>query len=111
MSNFGPEDAANREVLQRLVALVTRFLEPEMALTASGEGLEFTESRPLGGTWALDALWNRLGIGAAMRRRWRAARTAPRSGLRVLQQAAKETSHRGRARMPATALGLWGASL
>jgi len=68
VSNFGPEDAANREVLQRLVALVTRFLEPEMALTASGEGLEFTESRPLGGTWALDALWNRLGIGAAMRR-------------------------------------------
>ena len=31
-------------------------------------GLEFTESRPLGATWALDALWNRLGIGAATRR-------------------------------------------
>lgn len=31
-------------------------------------GLEFTESRPLGATWALDALWNGLGIGAAIRR-------------------------------------------
>jgi len=31
-------------------------------------GLEFTESRPLGATWALDALWNRLGIDAALRR-------------------------------------------
>ena len=27
-----------------------------------------TESRPLGGTWALDALWSRLGIGPAMRK-------------------------------------------
>jgi len=65
--NFGREGAANREALQRLVASVTRFLDPEKALAAAGEGLEFTESRPLGGTWALDALWARLGIGPAMR--------------------------------------------
>ena len=31
-------------------------------------GLKFTESRPLGATWALDALWNRLGVGAVFRR-------------------------------------------
>ncbi len=67
--SFGREDAASREALQRLVASVTRFLEPEKALSAAaGDGLEFTESRPLGGTWVLDALWARLGIGAAMRR-------------------------------------------
>jgi hypothetical protein len=67
--NFGREDAANREALQRLAASVTRFLEPGKALAAgAGEGLEFTESRPLGGTWALDTLWARLGIGPAMRR-------------------------------------------
>jgi len=30
--------------------------------------LEFTESRSLGATWALDVLWNRLGIGETMRR-------------------------------------------
>src|SRR6266568_3328601 len=66
--NFGREDAANREALQRLVASVTRFLDPGAALAAAAEGLEFTESRPLGGTWALDALWSQLGIGPAMRR-------------------------------------------
>jgi Transposase DDE domain len=66
--NFGREDAANREALARLVASVTRFLDPGQALAASAEGLEFTESRPLGGTWVLDGLWARLEIGAAMRR-------------------------------------------
>jgi hypothetical protein len=66
--NFGREDQANREALQRLVASVTRYLDPGKALAASAEGLEFTESRPLGGTWALDGLWARLEIGAAMRR-------------------------------------------
>jgi Transposase DDE domain len=66
--NFGREDAANREALQRLVASVARFLDPDAALAASADGLEFTESRPLGGTWALDALWSRLGIGKEMRR-------------------------------------------
>jgi transposase len=66
--NFGREDAANREALQRLAASVTRFLDPGAALAASAEGLEFTESRPLGGTWVLDALWSRLGIGKEARR-------------------------------------------
>jgi Transposase DDE domain len=66
--NFGREDAANREALQRLAASVTRFLDPDAALAASAGGLEFTESRPLGGTWVLDALWSRLGIGKEMRR-------------------------------------------
>ena len=61
--NFGREDAANREALQRLAASVTRFLDPEAALAASANGLQFTESRPLGGTWVLDALWAQLGIG------------------------------------------------
>ena len=68
MYNFGREDAANREALQRLVASVTRYLDPDAALAASADGLEFAESRPLGGAWVLDALWERLGIGKAMRR-------------------------------------------
>jgi hypothetical protein len=66
--NFGREDAAGRQALERLVASVTRFLDPDAALAASADGLEFTESRPLGGTWVLDALWSRLGIGKEMRR-------------------------------------------
>ena len=66
--NFGREDATNREALQRLAASITRFLDPGAALTASADGLSFTESRPLGGAWTLDALWSRLGIGKEMRR-------------------------------------------
>jgi Transposase DDE domain len=67
--NFGREDANNRAALQRLVASVSRFLDPDRALAATaGEGLAFVESRPLGGTWALDGLWRRLGIDQTMRR-------------------------------------------
>ena len=66
--NFGREDAASRDALQRLAASVTRFLDPGAALAAAAGGLEFTESRPAGGTWVLDALWSRLGIGPAMRK-------------------------------------------
>lgn len=66
--NFGREDPANREALQRLVASVSRFLDPDAALAAAADGLEFTESRPLGGTHVLDALWSRLGIGREMRK-------------------------------------------
>jgi len=63
--NFGREEPAARETLERLVASVLRHLDPGRARSA--EGLEFAESRPLGGTWALDALWERLGIGPAAR--------------------------------------------
>jgi hypothetical protein len=66
--NFGREDQTNRAALQRLVASVTRFLEPDQALAAAAEGLEFIESRPLGGTWTLDRLWHRLHIDKTMTR-------------------------------------------
>src|SRR6266511_920040 len=66
--NFGREDAANRAALERLVASVSRFLDPDRALAAATEGLSFIESRPLGGVWALDGLWRRLGIGTTMTR-------------------------------------------
>jgi hypothetical protein len=67
--NFGREDATNRAALERLVASVTRFLEPDRAVAATaGEELAFIESRPLGGVWVLDGLWRRLGIDQTMRR-------------------------------------------
>ena len=65
--NFGREEPATREALERLVASVARHLEPGKARAIAAEGLEFAESRPLGGTHVLDALWERLGIGPAMR--------------------------------------------
>src|SRR4051794_10349681 len=66
--NFGREDETNRVALQRLVASVSRFLDPEQALAAAGDGLQFIESRPLGGTWVLDGLWRRLRIDTTMTR-------------------------------------------
>jgi hypothetical protein len=82
--NFGREDANNRAALQRLVASVARFLDPDRALAATaGEGLAFVESRPLGGTWALDGLWRRLGIDQTMRRLLTGRRLDP-SAERVL---------------------------
>jgi hypothetical protein len=104
--NFGREDTANREALQRLVASVTRFLDPDTALAAAADGLEFTESRPLGGIWVLDALWSRLGPEAAGAGPWPVARVPRpvRSGLRSADDAAppgcvpRESAVRPRAR-------------
>src|ERR687888_1397480 len=76
--NFGREDANNRAALQRLVASVSRFLDPDRALAAqAGEGLALVESRPLGGVWVLDGLWRRLGIDATMRRLLKGRRLDP----------------------------------
>ena len=68
MGNVGAEDSARRDALRRLVEWITQFSGPEEALAAAGQGLEFTESRTIGGAWALDALWNRLGVGPSVRR-------------------------------------------
>ena len=81
--NFGREEPATREALKRLIASVARHLEPGKARAIAAEGLEFAESRPLGGTWVLDALWERLGIGPAMRELLKGRRLDP-SAERVL---------------------------
>ncbi len=65
--NFGREEPGTRESLERLVASVARHLEPGKARPGAAEELQFTESRPLGGAHVLDALWERLGIGPALR--------------------------------------------
>ena len=76
--NFGREDANNRAALARLVASVSRFLDPDQALAATaGEGLAFVEARPLGGVWALDGLWRRLGMDQTMRRLLKGRRLDP----------------------------------
>ena len=72
--NFGREDAVSRAALERLAGSLSRFLEPDAALAAAGEGFDFLDSRPLGGSYALDGLWRRLGIDALMRRLLRGRR-------------------------------------
>jgi hypothetical protein len=73
--NFGREDQLDSEAIRRLVASLSRLLEPGQVLAAGTDnGWSFTESRPLGGAYVLDQLWRRFGIDTAIRTataRWR----------------------------------------
>jgi len=72
--SFGRADQVDRAALARLVSSISRFLTPEQAVTAAagadelGGGVEVLDSRRLGAAWTLDRVWERLGIGAAIRR-------------------------------------------
>jgi hypothetical protein len=67
--NFGRAEKVDRAALARLVASISRFLTPEQAMSAAaGAEVEVLDSRRLGGAWTLDRVWERLGIGAAIRR-------------------------------------------
>jgi hypothetical protein len=80
--NFGRADRVDRAALARLVASISRFLEPEQAVAAAAAGeVEVLDSRRLGGAWVLGRLWERLEIGAAI---WRVA-----TGQRALEPASK----------------------
>jgi hypothetical protein len=66
--NFGRVEQVDRAGLARLVSSISRFLDPASAVVAaSGMEVEVLESRRLGGAWTLDRVWERLGIGAAIR--------------------------------------------
>ena len=68
--NFGRADQVDREALRRLVASISRVLEPADTL-AAGSGLEeveVVEAKSCGGAYVLDALFERLGITAALRK-------------------------------------------
>jgi len=67
--SFGRADKVDRDALARLVSSISRFLTPEQAATAAaGAEVEIVDSRRLGGAWTLDRVWERLGVGAAIRR-------------------------------------------
>jgi len=61
--SFGRTDQVDPAAIERLIASLSRLLDPAAALrvTASSE-LAFLASRPLGGTHVLDGMWQRLGI-------------------------------------------------
>ncbi len=67
--SFGRAEFVDRDALARLVSSISRFLTPEQAMSAAaGADVEVLDSRHLGGAWTLDRIWERLGIGAAIRR-------------------------------------------
>jgi DDE family transposase len=66
---FGREDEVDREALQRLVASISRFLEPEQVLAAGAPaGFDFVSAREQGRPHVVQALWSELGIGRALGR-------------------------------------------
>ncbi|MEU1724780.1 IS1634 family transposase [Nonomuraea sp. NPDC005692] len=60
---FGREDDLDREAIKRLVASLSRLLDPGQALASTtASDLEFTSSAAFGGAHVLDHLWRRLRI-------------------------------------------------
>jgi len=74
--SLGRADELDRTAIERLIASLTRLLGvepatgpgPERARVVGVRGLAFTDSRPLGGAWLLDGLWQQLGIDTLLRR-------------------------------------------
>src|SRR3954449_11764113 len=73
--SFGRADQLDRAAIERLITALTRVVGvepdssgPDRAGVVGVPGLEFVESRPLGGAWLLDGLWHRLGIDTLLRR-------------------------------------------
>jgi hypothetical protein len=76
---FGREDELDRDAIRRLVASLSRLLEPGEALAVNATpGLEFTGSVPFGGAYVLDHLWHRLKIDQIMSRVGQPKRGRPR---------------------------------
>ena len=67
--SFGRADMVDRAALARLVASISRFLDPATATAAAAAGqVEVIDSRRMGAAWVLGQLWDRLEIGTAIRR-------------------------------------------
>jgi IS4 transposase len=70
--NFGRAELVDRAGLARLVSSISRFLDPADAVAAihGGDeaGVEVLDTRRLGAAWVLDRVWQRMEIGAAIRR-------------------------------------------
>ncbi|HEU5217271.1 MAG TPA: IS1634 family transposase [Gemmatimonadales bacterium] len=76
--NFGREDELDKDAVRRLVAALSRLLDPAEALAAAEPGeLRVTGARPVGGTHVLDGMWRRLRLDQAIRKTLAGRRLAP----------------------------------
>ncbi|MFA5552512.1 MAG: IS1634 family transposase [Trueperaceae bacterium] len=70
---FGRKDRLDQEALKRLISSISRFLAPDDAASVQQDlGLEtpfeFLGAKEYGGTFLLNGLWERLGIGRVLRK-------------------------------------------
>ncbi|MGH3886805.1 MAG: IS1634 family transposase [Pseudonocardiaceae bacterium] len=83
--SFGREDHLDRDGLARLVRSIARYLGPEAELetttatSAQAAPLQFVSSKAMGGAWALDQLWRRLGVDALLAKLLGGRRLDPRA--------------------------------
>jgi len=89
LHSFGREDQLDRDGLTRLVGSLSRYLDLEQpaapARADGGDvGLSFVSSKSLGGAWALDGLWRRLGLDELVRTALRGRRCDAVAVERVL---------------------------
>lgn len=82
LHSFGREDSLDRAAIERLIASLSKLLDPAAALkatvTAAAPELAFVSSRSLGATWALDGVWRSLGLDALLIRLLGQTRREPR---------------------------------
>lgn len=77
--SFGREDQLDRPSIEWLIGALSRLLDPAAAAALTGPSeLSVTGSRPVGGTFVLDAVWRRLGIDTAMCGQWSGRKLDPR---------------------------------
>ena len=66
--NFGRANKVDKAALARLVSSISRILDTTQAAgSIASSDVEIIDSRRLGGAFVLDQMWDRLGIGAALR--------------------------------------------
>jgi hypothetical protein len=85
LHSFGREDEIDRAGIERLVAALSRLLDPAgAAAVGAGGDLTLVDSRPVGGVYVLDRLWQRLGIDTAIRAALAGKRVDPQRVERIL---------------------------
>jgi transposase len=88
LHSFGREDDLDPQALHRLMASIARHLDVAVPGSVDDRGpaaldLEPIDGRDLGGVWVLDQLWNRLQIGAEIRKLARSPKHRPGRRLDV----------------------------
>ena len=74
--NFGRQDQIDQDAIRRLITSLNRVLDSP-AQTNPHPAFQFLDSRPLGGAWLLDQLWQKLGLNTILGRLLRRRRLDP----------------------------------